>query len=86
MAKSHISPENKPLQLLLDENLRFEENSTIAADKTESQPELQKSFSYEQESHFHLYGEIMLDHEASIAHPSLHDVDGIEIDLTIDFE
>ena len=77
---------NKPQHILLDENLKLELNPTFATEDSETHSESRKLLGHEQESHFHLGGDITLNDDASIAHPSVHDIRGFEIDLTIDFD
>ncbi len=86
VTKSHTGQGNKPQLLSLDLTLEIEEDSSLSADVSEPQSELQKLLSHEQESHIHVGGKVMLNDNASIEHPSLHDIDGGEIDLTVDFE
>ncbi len=80
--ESNKQPRFKPTQISLDENV----DSRLLDQELEPRNDLQELLSHEKESHFHLDGEIMLDDDASVVHPSLHDIDGFEIDITIDFE
>ncbi len=81
-AEPNKQPRLKPMQISLDEN----GDSKLLDQELEPENELQELLGHEKESHFHLDGEIMLNDDASLVHPSLHDIDGFEIDITIDFE
>lgn len=86
-AKPNIIPGNKPLHISPKDYVEFEDNSNLATEQPEPRnSELQKLLDHEQESHMHLKGEIMLNDDATIEHPSLDDIDGVEVDITIDFE
>ena len=83
---SHSDSVNKPQHILLDENLTFQLKSNLATEYSETQSELNKFLGHEQESHLHLGGDISFNDDARIMHPSVHDIGGFEIDLTIDFD
>ena len=88
-AKPPEAPDSKKLKISLDEAWEFEIASEIMNGEPEVKsnlPELRQLSVHEQESHRHLHGEIMFNDDASVRHPSLHDIEGFEIDITIDFD
>ena len=85
-SRSNIAPGIKPLQISLDEEIKIEDNSTFTTEVSEPQKKLQELLNHREESHIHLGGEIKLKDDATISHPSMHDVDAFEVDISIDFE
>ncbi len=63
-----------------------EVDPVVTNEEIESKSELQKLLIHEERSHVHIGGKIMLNDDASIKHPSIHDIDGGEVDITIDLE
>ena len=76
----------RPLETTLDEILEFEEAPTFNSQETEPVSELQQLLTHKEESHVHVGGKITLDDDASMKHPSIHDIEGAEVDVTIDFQ
>lgn len=90
-SKSLRDSGNEQLQPPLDGTLNLElvpveVVPVITNEEIESKSELQKLLIHEDRSHVHVGGKIMLNDDASIKHPSIHDIDGAEVDITIDLE
>jgi hypothetical protein len=76
----------EPNRISQDEKLKFEGNPSFRNRESEPKSELQELLNHEKDSHVHFSGEILVNDDASIEHPVLQDIDGFEIDITIDFE